>query len=160
MTSLTPHFSLEEFQKGDPIPSGCIGIFTELADKILEPVRAEFQKALVITSGYRSPKENAEAHGMSNSEHMATTFFCAADFYIEAMGSRFVFDWMRQNPTLPFHQLILESDAAGGSIIHVSYNKTIPGERSVLIGATHNAVPYQKVDFVPYNPAQEPEQKA
>jgi hypothetical protein len=152
MTPLTAHFALEEFQKGDPIPSACIGIFTDLAEKILEPVRNEFQKALVITSGYRSNKENAAAHGIPNSEHIATTFFCACDFYVEGLGSRFVFDWMRQNPTLPFHQLILESDASGGSIIHISYNKTIPGVRSVLVGATHNSQPYQKVDYVAYEP--------
>jgi hypothetical protein len=152
MTPLTPHFALEEFQKGDAIPSACIGIFTDLADKILEPVRNEFQKVLVITSGYRSNKENAEAHGIPNSEHIATTFFCAADFYVEGLGSRFVFDWIRQNSTIPFHQLILESDASGGSIIHISYNKTIPGVRSVLVGATHNASPYQKVDYVAYEP--------
>jgi Peptidase M15 len=150
MTPLTPHFALEEFAKGDPIPSACIGIFTDLAEKILEPVRSEFQKAIVITSGYRSSEQNREAHGIPNSEHVATTFFCACDFYVEGLGSRFVFDWMRQNPTLPFHQLILESDASGGSIIHVSYNKTIPGVRSVLIGATHNAAPYQKVYYVAY----------
>jgi hypothetical protein len=152
MTPLTAHFALEEFQKGDPIPSACIGIFTDLAEKILEPVRNEFQKAVVITSGYRSNKENAAAHGIPNSEHIATTFFCACDFYVEGLGSRFVFDWMRQNPTLPFHQLILESDASGGSIIHISYNKTIPGVRSVLVGATHNSQPYQKVDYVAYEP--------
>jgi len=152
MTPLTPHFALEEFQKGDPIPSACIGIFTDLAEKILEPVRNEFQKALVITSGYRSNKENAEAHGIPNSEHIATTFFCACDFYVEGLGSRFVFDWIRQNSMIPFLQLILVSDASGGSIIHISYNKTIPGVRSVMIGATHNAAPYQKVDYVAYAP--------
>jgi Peptidase M15 len=160
VTPLTPHFSLEEFQKDAPIPSACIGIFGELAEKILEPVRSEFQKGLVITSGYRSTKENAAAHGIPNSEHIATTFFCACDFYVEGLGSRFVFDWIRQNPTLPFHQLILESDASGGSIIHVSYNKTIPGVRSVLIGATHNAAPYQKVDYVVYEASESQDEKA
>lgn len=155
-TQLTPHFTLEEFQRGDPIPSACIPIFTELAEKILEPVRAQFGKSLVIDSGYRSPKENTEAHGISNSEHIATTFFCACDFLIEGIASRVVFDWLRNNPTLPYHQLILEHSPNGSSVIHVSINKMMPGIRSVLEGATHNAVPYQKVDHVAYEPPSAP----
>lgn len=149
---LSKNFNLSEFRKGDKIPLEFIGIFTDLCQQILEPVRAEFGKPLEITSGYRSQEENREAHGQTNSEHMATTFFCAADFYIEGIGMRFCFDWMRNNPKLPYHQLILESDASGISIIHVSLNKMMPGTRSVLIGQTHNRAPYQPVDHVAYQP--------
>jgi len=149
---LTTHFTLADFHKGGPIPDSYIPIYTELAVRILEPVRTEFAKPIEITSGYRSLKENTAAHGQPNSEHMATTFMCACDFYIEGIGMRFVFDWMRNNPFLPYHQLILESDASGISIIHVSLNKMMPGTRSVLIGATHNTTPYAKVDHVAYAP--------
>jgi zinc D-Ala-D-Ala carboxypeptidase len=152
MTQLTAHFTLEEFQKRDSIPEDCIPIFTELAAKILEPIRGVFDKPLVITSGYRSPSENAEAHGQPNSEHMATPTMCACDFYIEGIGTRFVFDWLRNSPAFPFHQLILEADAHGSSIIHVSINKMMIGIRSVLTGATHNSAPYVKCDYIPYNP--------
>jgi hypothetical protein len=155
VTQLTTHFTLEEFQKGDPIPPACIGIFTELAEKVLEPVRAEFNQEIDITSGYRSQQENAEAHGQPNSEHMATTFMCACDFKVKGLGQRFVFDWMRNNPSLPYHQLILEASGDGSSVIHVSMNKMMPGVRSVLTGATHNAAPYTKVDYVAYVPPQE-----
>lgn len=150
MTQLTTHFTLEEFQKGDAIPPACFGIFAELAEKILEPVRAEFNEPLVITSGYRSPQQNAEAHGQSNSEHIATTFMCACDFYIKGLGQRFVFDWMRLNVALPFHQLIFEHGANNSSVIHVSINKMMPGGRSVLEGSEHNASPYVKVDHVDF----------
>jgi hypothetical protein len=155
VTQLTTHFTLEEFQKGDPIPDACIGIFTELAEKILEPVRAEFNQAIVITSGYRSEKENEAAHGQPNSEHMATTYSCACDFYSERIGQRFVFDWMRLNPSLPFHQLIFEHGANNSSIVHVSINKMMPGVRSVLEGSEHNASPYVKIDHVAYVPPQQ-----
>jgi len=151
MTQLSTHFTLEEFQKGDKIPEECIPIFTELCEKILEPIRTEFNKSMEITSGYRSPKENAECHGQPNSEHMATALMCACDFYIEKIGMRFVFDYCRNNPAIPFHQLILESDASGISIIHVSINKLMSGIRSVLIGATHNKSAYTAVDHVAYN---------
>lgn len=152
MTQLTPHFALEEFQKGDPIPSVCIGIITDLCEQVLEPVREEFGVPFIVTSGYRSPKENAEAHGQPDSEHIWTGFYCAADGYFEGVGQRIVFDWMRQNPRLPFHQLILESSESGTSIIHVSINRQRPGVRSVLVGATHNAEPYAKVDYVAFDP--------
>jgi len=149
--NLTEHFALEEFQKGDPIPAECEAIFAQLAAEILEPVREEFHLPLVITSGYRSPRQNAEAHGQPNSEHMATATMCACDFYIAiAGGIRPIFDWMRQNPLLPFHQLILEHGGKGSSVIHVSINKMMPGVRSVLEGATHNAEKYIAIDHVPF----------
>ncbi len=148
---LTEHFSLEEFRKGDPIPMECVNIFSELATQILELVREQFDLPLVITSGYRSPQENAEAHGQPNSEHMATIDKCACDFYIAMPGGvRPVFDWMRENAELPYHQLILEHGSNGSSVIHVSINKAMPGVRSVLEGATHNAEPYIAVDHVPF----------
>lgn len=152
-TQLTTHFTLEEFQKGDAIPDDCIPIFTELAAKILEPIRAVFDKPVTITSGYRSEKENAEAHGQPNSEHMATPTMCACDFYLEGIGMRFIFDWLRNSPSLPYHQLILEANPSGASVIHVSINKMMPGIRSVLEGATHNATPYTKCDHIAFNPA-------
>lgn len=148
---LTEHFTLEEFQKGDAIPPFCIGIFTDLAEQILEPVRAEFQEPLIITSGYRSPMENAEAHGQPNSEHIATSSMCACDFFIPGhLSQRSVFDWMRLNPALPFHQLIFEHGANDSSVIHVSINKMMRGVRSVLEGSEHNASGYAKVDHVEF----------
>ncbi|TMI88323.1 MAG: hypothetical protein E6H00_12890 [Bacillati bacterium ANGP1] len=169
-TQLTPHFALEEFQHGDPIPPELIPIFRELCETILEPVHLEFctvvraspamdeigEGRVIVTSGYRSPRENAAAHGQPNSEHLATPMHCATDFLIDTCGTRAVFDWMRHNPSLPFHQLIYETDAHGGAIVHVSINKLMPGVRSVLIGATHNAAPYQKVDYVAYSPPPQP----
>jgi zinc D-Ala-D-Ala carboxypeptidase len=152
MNQLSAHFTLEEFQKGDKIPEECAPIFKELCDKILEPIRDEFGKPLIITSGYRSKKENVEAHGQPNSEHMATPTMCACDFYLEGIGMRFVFDFLRNSPVFPYHQLILEGDAQGGSVIHVSINRMMPGTRSVLTGSTHNTAPYVKCDFVAYVP--------
>jgi zinc D-Ala-D-Ala carboxypeptidase len=147
---LSAHFSLEEFQKNDPIPPVCIPAFAELCKTILEPVRINFGVPMRITSGYRSVEANEAAHGQPNSEHVATEDYCAADFYIGG-GARMVFDWMRTNTVLPYHQLILESGQSS-TVIHVSWNRLKPGLRSVLIGATHNAEPYTKADYVAYNP--------
>jgi hypothetical protein len=151
MVQLSDHFSLEEFEKDGPIPAECVPAFQHLCVDVLEPTRQQFGVPFAVTSGYRDPQANTEAHGQPNSEHMATKDWCAADFF--PSGSvREVFDWMRNSPALPFHQLILEHGANGSSVIHVSWNRLKPGMRSVLEGATHNAEPYVKVDCVAYAP--------
>lgn len=152
---LTAHFHLSEFEHGAIIPDDCIPIFTELCSKILEPIRTVFDKPLIITSGFRSPESNAEAHGQKNSEHLATPLMCACDFYLEGISMRFIFDWLRNSPSLPYHQLILEHNAFGASVIHVSINKMVPGVRSVLEGAVHNTEQYQRCSFIPFNPGTE-----
>lgn len=149
---LSPHFEQVEFEKNAPIPEPCIPVLTELCTLVLEFVREKFGP-LVITSGYRSPEANAEAHGQSNSEHIYDPAWAAADFYSPTVAARDIFDWMRNDPTLPYHQLILEHGANGSSVVHVSLNRRMEGVRSVLEGATHNAEPYVKVDHVAYDPS-------
>jgi hypothetical protein len=148
---LSANFAAEEFMDvDDAMPAECVNIFRMLCLTILEPTHAQFNRAMHITSGYRTMAENQAAHGQPNSEHMATADYCACDFYVEAEPTRPVFDWMRNNPTLPFHQLILEHGHDGSTIIHVSINNIKPGIRSVLEGATHNSEPYVAVDHVPF----------
>jgi hypothetical protein len=149
------YFTLPEFEKDGPIPAECLPVLTELCQTVLDVVREQFGP-LTITSGYRPPTANAEAHGQSNSEHIYTSRKCAADFLVDD-GTDFIvgterkaFDWMRNNPDLPYHQLILEHGADGSSVVHVSINLDMPGVRSVLEGATHNASPYVKIDHVAY----------
>jgi hypothetical protein len=153
MTQISQHFSLEEFQKDKAvIPQECVGAFTVLATSVLDPVRDWCASPLVITSGYRDPNANAEANGQPNSEHMATVDWCAADFCCPDRATNSIFDWMRLNSSLPFHQLILEHGENDSGVVHVSWNRLKPGVRSVLEGTTHNAEPYVKVDYVPYSP--------
>lgn len=147
---LSEHFTSIEFQKNDPIPDECLPILQRLCKEIMEPVRDKFGM-LLITSGYRSPNANILAHGQPSSEHVYTSEICAADFYSPDVPARTIFDWMRgpECASLPFHQLIYETDARGGAIIHVSMNKNI-GTRSVLSGSTHNNEKYISVDHVAY----------
>jgi peptidase M15-like protein len=153
MTQLSENFTLEEFSKDGPIDPACIPILTRLCVEVLEPVRAYLGCPLEITSGNRPPLDNAEAHGQPNSEHIYTPAWAAADFVFKAaeFSTRGAFDWMRQNSVLPFHQLILEHGQVS-TVIHVSMNTRMPGVRSVLEGATHNAEPYVKIDHVDYVP--------
>jgi hypothetical protein len=151
---LSPHFDSSEFEHSDArISANLMPIFGLMCTEILEPGRKFTGAPLLITSGDRSVAANISAHGQPNSEHVATERYCACDFVCHLKSAREIFDWMRLNPSLPYHQLILESDAHGFSIIHVSINLDKPGVRSVLIGATHNAAPYISADHVPYAPA-------
>jgi hypothetical protein len=148
MLQLSEHYSLSDFG-GQNIPDAVVPSFSAMANLILEPVYLEFGIKMYFTSGYRTEAENTAVHGQPNSEHMATADYCAVDFFCVMVNK--VFDWMRNNPTLPFHQLILEKGKVG-YIIHVSYNRLKPGVRSVLVGATNNSQPYEHVTFVAYNP--------
>ena len=130
------------------MPAVCVPVFCKLAEEILEPVR-EYAGPLYITSGYRTQEHNDYVHGQVSSEHMATADYCAVDFFCNEVSK--TFDWMRNNPTLPFHQCILEKGKVG-HVIHVSYNRLMPGIRSVLVGATSNSQRYQEVSYVPFRP--------
>ena len=75
---LSKHFTLEEFEKSQTATrkgitnkagSGEIKNLTDLCYEVLEPVRAKFDKPIIITSGYRSP-ELCEAIGSkATSQH-------------------------------------------------------------------------------------------
>jgi len=146
---LSPHFDQSEFEQDGPLPEECIPVVRRFCLSVLEPIREQFG-AFKITSARRTEEANTEAHGQPNSEHLYTAEHCAVDGYVPHQQSRPVFDWIRENPKLPFHQLILEHDANGFSILHISMNVAMPGVRSVLEGATHNAEKYTPVDHVAF----------
>jgi len=154
---LTEHFDVAEFEHEAPIPQNCLAIFKALCADILEPIRGFVGVPVEITSGYRTRLINAQEphgmiHGAPNSEHVATPMFCAADFIFvnPVISYRNCFDWIRKNPSLPFHQVILEHGQLGSNIIHISINMNLMGERQALEGAEYNASPYSTFDVVPF----------
>jgi Peptidase M15 len=154
---VSSHFDISEFQHGTTIPEDCLPLLRQFCAEILEPIRAFVHRPVEITSGYRSPESNAAAHGVKNSEHVWTPQKIAADFTFNTtfgtmLSMRVVFDWIRGGQ-LPFHQVILEHQADGTSIIHVSMALDLPGVRQALEGATHNASPYTKWETVEYTPS-------
>ena len=142
-------------------------MFEVLCQNILEPIRSHFGKPIIITSGYRPPAANAAAHGVPNSEHIAIPgVCCACDFTVDnrfgaLISNRVIFDWIRTNPFLPFHQVIFEHAANGSSIIHVSYNAGKVEQRSALEGAEYNQSAYTKWECADYElPQSEGEENA
>jgi hypothetical protein len=154
---LSTHFDSKELEHGVEIPADCLPTVGEFCNLVLEPIRTFVDAPIIVTSGNRSTETNKAAHGKPNSEHMYTPEHCAADFMISTnfgklLSMRMVFDWIRNNPKIPFHQVTLEHDAKGGTIIHISYNKAVLGLRQAFEGATHNAAPYTSWEVVAFQP--------
>ena len=109
---LSKHFTLEEFEKSQTATrkninnkagSGEIKNLTDLCYEVLEPVRAKFDKPLIITSGFRSP-ELCEAIGSkATSQHAKGQ---AVDFEIAGVSNLEVALWLTNN--VNFDQCILE----------------------------------------------------
>jgi len=127
---LSKHFKLIEFEKSmtatrlgikNKAGSGEIKNLTDLCYGVLEPTRAKFDKAITITSGYRS-EELCEAIGSKKtSQH---TKGQAVDFEIAGVSNLEVALWISNN--CDFDQLILEywnseDNDSNSGWIHVSF---------------------------------------
>lgn len=105
-------------QKGiDNTPnSEIVSNLEQLVDKVLDPLREEFGKSIIVNSGYRSPALNKAVKGAANSQHVSGY---AADI---TAGSKFENEKLfilAQKLDLPFDQLI---DERNYSWIHISHS--------------------------------------
>ena len=109
---LSKHFKLEEFTKSqtairkginNEAGSGEIKNLTDLCYTVLEPVRAKFDKPIIITSGFRS-EELCEAIGSKKTSQHAKGQ--AVDFEIAGVSNLQIAVWIEAN--CDFDQLILE----------------------------------------------------
>jgi hypothetical protein len=129
MTQLTQNFSLHELTKSEtalrydmennPGPVE-IGNLTELAGKVLQPIRDHYQKGVKINSGFRHPDVNAKVGGSKTSDHCKGQ---AADLEIPGVANADLAQWVKDN--LEFTQLILEFYTPGipdSGWVHVSYD--------------------------------------
>lgn len=126
---LSEHFSLEELIKSsagsrygiDNTPSpDIIANLRNLCIHVLEKVRLNYNKPVIINSGYRCPALNKVIGGAKNSQHMTGQ---AADIEVPGIDNKFLFNWIRDN--LQFDQLILEYYKDGipdSGWVHVSWN--------------------------------------
>ena len=74
-----------------------------LCEHILQPVRDNYGKPVVINSGYRCPSLNKAVGGAKTSQHLTGE---AADFEIMGLSNYELACWIKDN--LDFDQLILE----------------------------------------------------
>jgi hypothetical protein len=129
MTQLTQNFSLHELTKSEtaarhdmennPGPAE-IANLTELAGKVLQPIRDHYQKGVHIYSRFRHPDVTAKVGGSKTSDHCKGQ---AADIEIPGVANADLAQWVKDN--LEFTQLILEFYTPGipdSGWVHVSYD--------------------------------------
>lgn len=121
--NLSPNFTLAEMIRSqmasrrgiDNTPSpAIITALTALCVHVLEPVRAHFERPVIVTSGYRSPAVNSAIGGSGTSQHSQGE---ASDFTVHGVSNIEVCRWMEKN--LTYDQLIYEFGESGW--IHASY---------------------------------------
>ncbi len=125
---LSPHFTFFELTKTDKpqfqeanrdVPDEMLRNLYALAWGILEPVRVHYNRPLHVHSCWRCPLLNrALAGASSTSQHC---YAQAADFDVDGIPSKDLFDWIRLRSRLPFGQVIHEPP----STVHLSLGKPI-----------------------------------
>ena len=101
---LTENFSLGELLKSQtaerkgidnkPSDPSIIVNLQVLCEKVLQPVRDEFNSPVVINSGYRSPKLNKAVGSSSKSQH---TKGQAADIEVPTFSNKDIAIWISEN---------------------------------------------------------------
>ena len=126
---LSANFELSELTKSqvaerkglpnNPSPAH-IDNLKALCVNVLQPIRSEFDKPVIISSGYRSGEVCVAIGSKPTSQHAEGK---AVDFEIVGVDNKDLFDWVKNN--LEFDQLILEFYKEGepnSGWIHVSWN--------------------------------------
>lgn len=122
---LSENFRLEEFTTSPTaIANGydnrasvaVVANLKALCENVLQPLRNHFNKPVKITSGYRCLALNRKLNSKDSSQHRTGN---AADLIIPGVPLQEVFDYIRT--TLPYDQLLLETNKKGSQWIHVSY---------------------------------------
>lgn len=136
---LSKHFHLREFtrsqtaaRRGIDNQPGPVAVdaLAVLCESLLEPVRRNFGRPVVVNSGYRSALLNRAIGGARTSQHMLGE---AADIEIPGLSNARVAQWIAAN--LAFDQLILEAHVPGDPAsgwVHVSVAQGRPPRRQVL----------------------------
>lgn len=87
---LSAHFKVREFACGDG--SDAVLVAPRLV-MVLETIRAHFETAVTINSGYRTPQYNKEVGGVAHSQHC---YGMAADITVRGQAPATVAAYARQ----------------------------------------------------------------
>jgi len=150
---LTANITLDELTKSqvaerkginnNPSPTQ-IENLKNLAINILQPVRSEFDRPLIISSGFRCAQLNIEIGSSINSEHCADNKSAAADFEIPGIDNKVLAQWIRDN--LIWNQLILEFYKEGepsSGWVHCSYSSDLNKKESLIAYREDGKVKYK-----------------
>ncbi len=92
--------------------------------KAINPIREAYGKGLIITSGYRSPADNAAARGAKKSNHL----MCLAVDFKDTDG-KFAEWCLAHLDLLEQHGLYMEDPAYTKGWAHLQYAKPASGNR-------------------------------
>ena len=115
---LSKNFTLAELTKTSTgLPNNPSDVEIErlkiLCEKVLQPLRDEFNAPIIVNSGYRSQQVNKAVGGVPTSMHLIG---CASDITTgNKEGNKKLFNIIKE--TLPFDELI----SYGYRFLHVSY---------------------------------------
>ena len=126
---LSANFNLSELTKSqtaerkgipnNPSP-GQIDNLKELCMNVLQPIRSNFDKPVIVSSGYRSAEVWVAIGSSITSQH---TEGKAADIEVPGIDNKELAEWIKHN--LEYDQLILEFYKDGepdSGWVHVSYD--------------------------------------
>ena len=136
---LTENFTLAELTKSETAEKNNIDntpdaeqveCLKQLCENILQPLRDDFQKPLVISSGFRSKKLSLLVGSKTTSQHCKGQAIDVDDTFGFKTNAE-MFEWIREN--LEFDQMIWEfGDDKNPDWIHVSYVGKISNRNKCL----------------------------
>ena len=154
---LTANFSLDELVKSqvaerkginnNPSPTQ-IENLKALAVNILQPIRSQFEKPVIISSAFRCAQLCLEIGSSVHSQHTALNNAAAADFEIPGIDNKELATWKKEN--LIFDQLILEYYREGEPMsgwVHCSYSTDLNRKQSLIAYRDDN----NKTQYKPWN---------
>ena len=115
-----------------------------IAEKIFEPIRANFRQPIRISSGYRSQSLNAAIGGATRSQH-STGEALDIDMDGTALSNKEIFNFIKER--LQFDQLIWEFGTDNNpDWVHVSYSANGNQRKQVLKAIKENG----KTKYIPF----------
>lgn len=115
-----------------------------IAEKVFEPIRANFRQPIRISSGYRSQSLNAAIGGATRSQH-STGEALDIDMDGTALSNKEIFNFIKDK--LSFDQLIWEFGTDNNpDWVHVSYSANGNQRKQVLKAIKENG----KTKYIPY----------
>ncbi len=115
-----------------------------IAEKVFEPIRANFRQPIRISSGYRSQSLNAAIGGATRSQH-STGEALDIDMDGTALSNKEIFNFIKER--LQFDQLIHEfGTEENPDWVHVSYRADGNQRKQVLRAIKENG----KTKYIPY----------
>ena len=115
-----------------------------IAEKVFEPIRANFRQPIRISSGYSSQSLNAAIGGATRSQH-STGEALDIDMDGTALSNKEIFNFIKER--LQFDQLIWEFGTDNNpDWVHVSYKADGNQRKQVLRAIKENG----KTKYIPY----------